>query len=99
MPVVKQIASREDMKHRSITDPVLGITLTLGVSGGLARISWSDGACHVNEAALCLGLWEVAEFPDHPEKVPPIAVVCRATALAVGAWLNEDLKQIVERMP
>ena len=87
------------MKHRAITDPILGITLTLGVNDGLARISWTDGSCHVNEAALCLGRWTPAEFPDYPEKMPPIAVVCRATALAVGAWLKEDLKSLFERLP
>ena len=87
------------MKHRAILDPVLGFTLTLGVNGGLARISWNSGACHVNEADLCLGRWTPAEFPDHPEQTPPIAVVCRATAIAVGAWLKEDLKGLVERLP
>ncbi len=87
------------VKHRSITDPVLGITLTLGVNDGLARISWSSGACHVQEADLCLGRWTPAEFPDHPEPSPSIAVVCRATAIAVGAWLKEDLRAIVERLP
>ncbi len=81
----------DGMKHRVITDPVLCITLTLGVNGGLARISWSDGSCHVNEAALCLGRWTLAKFQDHPEQTPPAAVVCCATALAVGAWINESI--------
>jgi len=96
------------MKHCAITDPVLGITLTLGVNDGLARISWSSGSCHVKEADLCLGRWTPVEFPEplrttsiggYPEKTPPIAVVCRATALAVGAWLKEDLKALSERLP
>ncbi len=89
------------MKFRVIQDPALCITLTLGVGDdeALARISWVDGSCHVDAAALSLGRWAPAEFPGHPEPTPPPAVVCRATALAVGAWIKESAQCFLKGLP
>ena len=89
------------MKHRAITDPILCMTLTLGVGddAALARISWNKGSCHVKAADLSLGRWTRVEFPGCPEQTPPVDVVCRATALAVGAMLKDDLQSTLARLP
>jgi hypothetical protein len=89
------------VKHRVIQDGALGIGLTLGVGEGekLARISWSDGSCHVDAAALSLGRWVPAPDCAPFDQLPPIPVVCRATALAVGAWIKEDVMSAVEGLP
>lgn len=89
------------MKHRVITDPVLGLTLGVGFSEDLARIAWDNGTCHVDAADLSLGRWTPAVFEDRTEleKTPPAAVVCRATALAVGAWIKEGVQRTLEGLP
>ena len=87
------------MKHRSITDPILGVSIILGVGDGRAQILWADGMCFVDEAALCTGEWKPVVFPDVDEKTPPAAVICRATAFAVSAWIKEGFERLWKGLP
>jgi hypothetical protein len=84
------------MKHRVLNDGKCGITLTLGVGPqeAEARVSWCEGSCMLDAASLVLGLWVQLSG-----EVPPAIVVCRATALAVGAWIKEDVARVLERLP
>lgn len=86
------------MKHRVINDGRFGITLTLGVGEKqvLARISWVDGSCLVDAADLSMGRWTPGTAA---EETPPVSVVCRATALAVGAWIKEGVLGALEGLP
>jgi len=85
------------VKHRVITDPISCITLTLGVDDGeIARISWSEGSCHVIAEDLSQGRWVL--LVDLPGQTPPAAVVCRATALAVGAWIKEGVQHALDKI-
>ena len=94
------------MKHRVIQDSRLGLILTLanGADGALARISWLGGSCVVDARALCAGRWELFlatqevaedELPRGGNQ-PPTDIVCRATALAVGARFQESVQRALE---
>lgn len=87
------------MRHRVITDvaaPVHSIVISLGVGPDQhdARITWTEGSCTVEGDPLTLGLW-AHKCGD----IPPAAVVCRATALAVGAVLKDEFLRALERLP
>lgn len=95
------------MRRRSIEDRACGVVLELGLDGGdsvEARVSWRDGSsdlpepnrsCWVESSALTIGRWIQTREGDDP----PIAVVCRATALAVGVRIKQDVLAALEGLP
>jgi hypothetical protein len=93
-------------KNRKIVDRVGDIVLTLGIGRDFAeaRVEWYDDKsiaripyqCWIDSNLLLLGRWVPTQEGND---VPPIAVVCRATALAVGAAIKADVMRAVEGLP
>lgn len=100
------------MRHKRIEDRVTGIVLELGVGDGMeASIAWYDEkqprtlnsepnrTCWVESPALTLGRWVPTRTEESESDVPPPAVVCRATALAVGSWIKDSVLSSLEGLP
>lgn len=100
------------MRRRTIDDRVTGIVVELGAGDGTeARIAWVSGeeplspssvldrACWVDSSALAFGRWVPTRTEEGESVAPPIEVVCRATALAVGAWIKDGVLSALEGLP
>lgn len=89
-----------------IEDRACGIVIVLD-DKGLAHVAWRDGSsdselptrsCYVDARLLAVGRW----IPMRQEKTddePTIYVVCRATALVVGASIKADVLEAMKGLP
>lgn len=95
-------------KNRKIVDRDGDIVLSLGIGHDYAEacIEWYGVVdsvftripqqCYVDSNLLLLGRWRPTRENND---VPPAAVICRATALAVGAAIKGDVMRAVEGLP
>ena len=95
------------MSGRLIEDRACGVTVMLA-DNGLAHIAWRDRAsdselptrsCWVDARLLAIGRWIPMRQEDKTDDEPTIYVVCRATALVVGASIKVDVLEALKGLP
>lgn len=90
-----------------IEDRACGIVVLLD-DNGLAHVAWRDGssdselptkACWVDARLLAVGRWIPMRQEEKTDDEPTIYVVCRATAIVVGASIKADVIEAMKGLP